>query len=93
MIGWIFSGLTMWILEHALGNRPWAQVVSMIAGLIVCYTLGTAWYMTVYTSNTGTIGVWTALSWCVLPFIIPDILKLWLALLVGKRLRQIIMPL
>lgn len=93
MIGWIFSGLTMWILEHTLGNRPWAQVVSMIVGLIVCYTLGTAWYMTVYTSNTGTIGVWTALSWCVLPFIIPDILKLGLALLVGKRLRQIIRPL
>ena len=93
MIGWIFSGLTMWLLEHALGHRPWAQAVSMIAGLFVCYALGTAWYMAVYASNTGPIGLWTAISWCVLPFVIPDILKLGLAFLIGKRLKQIVKPL
>ena len=93
MIGWIFSGLTMWLLEYALGNRPWVQIVSMIAGLIVCYALGTAWYMIVYAGNTGSIGLWTAVSWCVLPFVVPDILKLCLALLIGRRLKQISKPL
>ena len=29
MIGWIFSGLVMWLLEKLLGRKLWAQAVSM----------------------------------------------------------------
>ena len=46
-----------------------------------------------YAGNTGPIGLWTAVSWCVLPFVVPDILKLCLALLIGRRLKQISKPL
>lgn len=89
MIGWIFSGLVMWLSEKVLGKKMWVQAVSMLAGLIVCYITGTAWFMFVYAHNTGPVGLWTALGWCVFPFIIPDLLKLGLALWLSQRLKKI----
>ncbi|MBQ7769511.1 MAG: biotin transporter BioY [Oscillospiraceae bacterium] len=89
MIGWIFSGLVMWRLEKMLGNKIWVQAVSMVVGLVVCYIMGTAWFMFVYAHNTGPVGLWTALGWCVFPFIIPDMVKLGLALWLSQRLKKI----
>ena len=89
MLGWLLSGLVMWLLEKLLGTKIWAQAISMLAGLIVCYIVGTAWFMVVYARNTGPIGIWSALLWCVIPFIIPDLLKLGLALWISQRLKKI----
>lgn len=90
MIGWIFSGLAMAVLEKLLGRKIWAQAVSMLIGLLICYAMGTAWYMVVCARTSGTIGLWTALSWCVIPFIIPDLAKLGLVLWVSQRLKRIL---
>lgn len=37
MIGWILSGLVMWLMEKLIGRKLWAQAVSMLIGLIICY--------------------------------------------------------
>ena len=42
--------------------------------------------MYVYARNTGPIGLGTALGWCVIPFIVPDLVKLALAVLVSSRI-------
>ena len=89
MIGWIFSGLVMWLAEKLLGRKLWVQAVSMLAGLVVCYVTGTAWFMVVYAQSSGPVGLWTALLWCVIPFIVPDIVKLGLALWLSQRLKKI----
>lgn len=89
MFGWILSGLIMWLLEKLIGKKLWAQAISMLIGLIVCYVTGTAWFMVVYAQGSGPIGLWTALLWCVIPFIIPDMVKLALALMVSQRLKKI----
>lgn len=89
MIGWIFSGLVMWLMEKLLGRKMWAQFVSMLAGLLVCYIAGTVWFMVVYAQSSGPVGVWTALLWCVIPFVIPDLVKLGLALWLSQRLEKI----
>lgn len=89
MIGWLFSGLIMWLMEKLIGKKLWAQAVSMLIGLIVCYITGTAWFMVAYARNSGPIGLWTALLWCVIPFVVPDIVKLVLALMVSQRLKKI----
>lgn len=86
MVGWILAGLVTWILESMLGRKTWTAALSMIAGLIGCYALGTAWFMLIYAREAGHIGLWTALSMCVIPFIIPDLVKIALALLIRKRL-------
>ena len=89
MLGWLLSGLVMGLLEKLLGTKIWAQAISMLAGLIVCYIVGTAWFMVVYARNIVPIGIWSALLWCVIPFIIPDLLKLGLALWISLRLKKI----
>ena len=90
IIGFLLSALVMWGMEKILGKKTWVLAISMVLGLLVCYAFGTAWFMVVYTSKTGAIGLMTALGWCVFPFIIPDILKIALALLICKRLARII---
>lgn len=89
MIGWIFSGFVMGIAEKLLGRKLWARGVSMLLGLLICYTMGTIWFLVIYTRSAGTVGVGTALLWCVVPFVIPDVAKLGLALGISRRLEKI----
>lgn len=89
MIGWIFSGLVMWLFETLIGRKIWAQIVSMLVGLLICYATGTAWFMVVYAHTAGAVGLWVALCWCVFPFVIPDLLKLALVLWFTQRLNKI----
>lgn len=86
IVGFLFSALVMWAMEHLLGKKQWVLALSMVLGLVVCYAFGTVWFMQVYARNTGAIGVWTALGWCVFPYIIPDLIKIVLALVLCKRL-------
>ena len=90
IIGFVFSALLMWLIERLLGRSFKALVASMIAGLLVCYAFGTAWFMVVYARDSGSIGLITALSWCVFPYIIPDALKILLAAVMTRRLRPLI---
>ena len=52
--------------------------------------LCTSWFMVVYTGQSGVIGLGTALGWCVIPFIIPDLAKLAVAVIIGTRLRKLL---
>lgn len=88
IIGFIFSGLVFWLFEKLFKRKIWAEILSMVLGLVVCYAFGTIWFMTVYARNNGAIALSTALGWCVIPFIIPDLVKIALAFGVGKVLRR-----
>ena len=90
IIGFLLSALLMWGMEKLLGKKTWVLALSMVLGLLVCYIFGTIWFMLVYTRETGAIGLWTALGWCVFPFVIPDLGKIVLALLICKRLAKVI---
>ena len=60
-------------------------VAASVLGLAVCYAFGTAWYLAVYTSANGPLSLMTALGWCVFPFILPDLCKLALAVVLSRR--------
>ena len=90
IIGFLFISLTVWIIEKFYNKTKWAFALSMLIGLFLCYIFATIWFMIIYTKNTGQIGFWASLILCVLPYIIPDILKLMLSLMVCKRLRKIL---
>ena len=90
IIGFIFSALVMWFAENRFGKSLKVLAASMVIGLIVCYAFGTAWFMAVYTKETGEIGLMTALGWCVFPYIIPDAVKIALAVILCRRLRPVI---
>ena len=88
IIGFLFSALLMWAMEKLPGKKSVLQIVSMIAGLIVCYAFGTVWFVIVYGRMNGPIGFTAALASCVVPFIIPDIIKIALAYVLSRKLRK-----
>lgn len=86
IVGFIFMGIIYWSIVSLFGKKLWVEVTAMIIGLIVVYVFGTAWFMFVYTQTNGSISFSTILACCVIPFIIPDLVKLALALILAKRL-------
>lgn len=90
LIGFLFSAMVMWAMERIAGKKTWMLALSMVLGLLVCYAFGTAWFIVIYTGNTGPVGLLTALGWCVFPYIIPDIIKIALVLLMRQRLLKVI---
>lgn len=90
IIGFLFSALVMWLIERLHGRSMKVLVFSMVAGLLTCYAFGTAWFMVVYAKDSGSIGLMTALGWCVLPYVIPDAVKIALAALMTRRIRPLI---
>ena len=75
--GFLATGLVFWALEK------WSRPLAMIAGIIACYACGTVWYMT-YTGGA----LAAVLAQTVLPYLIPDAVKLILALRITRRLKR-----
>lgn len=88
IIGFIALALTMWGVTK-IGGRGWVvRGIGMVAGLLVCYAFGTAWFMNVYIRTSGPVTLMTVLSWCVIPYIIPDLVKIALALYLSIRIER-----
>ena len=59
------------------------QVVGMVLGMAVCYAVGTAWFMV----QSGS-GLAQSLTLCVIPFVLPDLVKAVLATALARTLRR-----
>ncbi len=88
LIGFLAITLLYWLVIKSPEEQHLAQLLILITGLIICYAFGTIWFVTVYASNVGSVGIFTALSWCVIPYIIPDLIKLAIAYKLAERLRR-----
>ena len=81
LVGYLFIALLTSVAVCRSGKLYWI-FPAMVAGLAVCYLAGTAWFMFV----TGT-GLVQSLMLCVIPFIIPDLCKAIVALVLTRALR------
>lgn len=90
LFGFLFSALLMWGMERIWGRSRKVLILSMILGLLVCYAIGTAWFMMVYTRTVEPVSLPTVLGWCVIPFIVPDCIKIVVAVLLSERVRKVI---
>lgn len=88
IVGFLFSALISGAIIEKFGKKLPIMVPAMLLGLLACYILGTAWFMIVYTKSKGDVGLFTTLTWCVFPFIIPDCIKIVLAIFLSKRLSR-----
>lgn len=90
IIGFLLAVMVVWFFEKMFGRKTWILAVSMVVGLLVCYFVGTIWFMEVYAKANGAVSLMTVLGWCVFPFVIPDLAKIALALLLSKRLYRFV---
>lgn len=87
IIGFVCFALIYWLITKLTNDKIYMQAVSFIIGLAVCYAFGTVWFVEVYSAKVEPVGYAAALSMCVLPFIIPDLIKITLALLLIRLLK------
>ena len=59
------------------------SVIAMILGDLACFAVGTIWFMAVTGTNLA-----GSLALCVIPFIIPDLVKIIVAAIVVNRLKK-----
>lgn len=76
--GFLAAALTYWLLAR-IGKLP-----AMVVAMLVCYACGCAWF-TVY---AGGIGFGGAVMACVVPYLIPDAVKIALAYTMSKRIAK-----
>lgn len=77
LLGFLSTGLCYWAVER-FGKRP-----AMILGQLVCYACGTLWYA----FHTGGGIAWILLQ-TVVPYLIPDAVKLALAYRLSEKLKK-----
>ena len=88
IIGFLMSVLIMWGIENIIGRTIPALAVEMAIGLFICYSFGTVWFIAVYMNMDRSITIFSALNMCVIPFVIPDVIKIVLACILTQRLRN-----
>jgi biotin transport system substrate-specific component len=89
VIGFLLTALSYWLITAVFGDKTVTKVCGLALGLILCYTAGVIWYTTVYLRDTSLSALISALTIGVVPFIIPDIIKLTVAILIDRKLKII----
>jgi biotin transport system substrate-specific component len=86
LIGFFFSTLIISLSVRRFGKRTSVLTIAMLLSLLICYLFGVLWYILLYTTATSSVSVFSALCICVFPFVIPDIFKILLAIILTKKL-------
>ena len=76
--GFLASSLLYWMLEKRMDQR-----LNMLIGLALCYACGTVWYYYMFAPGA----LWPVVMTCVVPYIVPDLVKLMLAAILSRRLK------
>lgn len=80
--GFLLIAIIYWLFEKNLSKKL-ADYLGFPLGLLVCYFIGALWYSKLFLTDKGFMATFFALS---LSYIIPDLIKLVLALILGGRI-------
>ena len=87
--GFLLTGLIYKMLESRLKNR-YLEDAALVLGLLVCYFFGTLRFISVM-GTRGSAFTWIqGLMTCVVPYLLPDTLKLVLADLISEKIRPLL---
>ena len=83
LLGFLLGALLYWLGEGKLHDLP-----LLIGCNLLCYLFGTLWFVLLYASEEKPIGFGTALMLCVVPYLLPDAIKLLLAFVLARRVKK-----
>lgn len=86
IIGFLFLGLIYRAFTKSGQACLGIRIFALVLGLAVLYAFGTLWFALVYLRSNGSASIPAVLTWCVVPFVIPDLLKMALALVLSRRI-------
>ena len=82
IIGYLPCAAVISLLCSRFGSKKAIFPLSMILGTLICYVVGTVWYILQTKSSVA-----AALSVCILPFLLGDIIKIASAACISVTLR------
>ena len=85
IFGFLVCALVYWLITFAFGER--LRIAAAAISLLSLYATGSLWYLFVYLGFDG--GFFSVLLTCAVPFILPDVIKITLALVVSNRLARV----
>ena len=85
--GFLAAALVYWLVTALGRDKELFRLLGMVLGLLSCYLLGTLWFRYGYLPG-GNLSWGAILLQCVVPYLLPDAAKLFLAWLLGRRLRR-----
>ena len=92
ILGFLASSLVYWLITVLFGQRLPVRIGGALLGLCVCYGFGTLWFALLWLDAGSTLSLGLILTKCVLPFLIPDLIKLFAALATAEKLKKHITP-
>ena len=90
LLGFLVWGILFWLLEACLPLSNKGQILAMALSLMACYIFGTVWFCRVYLGGGNTASLWIVIAKCVLPYVLPDGLKLTAAWFLSRRLKRFV---
>ena len=89
LLGFLFTGLYVLLIEGVLPRLKWLpRVLLLWVGMLPCYLVGTIWFVAEMGARGKETGFVSALMLCVVPYLLPDLVKLLLAELVARRVKK-----
>ena len=88
LVGFLFMGLLYWLFEKLLPGKDLVRAAVLLLGLLVLYGFGTMWFILVFLQSGTSMTIGAVLGMCVLPFVVPDLVKLLLSGLLARRVEQ-----
>ena len=83
--GFLLTALIIGAAAEKWERKALPLTVSMIFGVLLCYAIGTVWFLFVTKTRVG-----DALLLCVVPFLIPDAVKIAAAVILSNRLSKVV---
>ncbi len=83
--GFIFIALCYGLFAHNSNASVLLKATGLFTGLVTCYLFGTLWYVAVYLKDLSFSAFGSAFLVCVVPFIIPDLIKLSVAVVIDRK--------
>ena len=87
--GFLCAGLLYWLITALWGNHLNVRIFASVLAMISCYILGSLWYFYIYLDKAS-ISLWAVVLKCVVPYILPDAMKLTLAHTLANKLEKYI---
>lgn len=85
IIGFLLLGIVYIVACCLFKGKRLGRIIGYSVGHIIMYAVGSVWYYVGFADGASFLAV---LLITVLPFVIPDIIKVYLAFLVSKRVRR-----
>lgn len=90
IFGFLVWSLLYWLITALTPDKPLFPLLAQVVGLLACYAFGSIWFCWLYLQRGSAVSIGFVLLKCVLPYLLPDAIKLGLAFLLARRLKRFV---